>query len=1345
MIPAFNFLKGHLEFGATKAGFSFANFLCAAVLLSNLAVEPGHATGTVVAWGANDSGQCNVNTSLKNITAVAGGAAHSLTLGTNGAIVGWGDNSQGEVKFSATITNPVAIAAGDAFSLALQSNGVVVVWGSLSNTPAGLTNAVAIAASLDNVMALRNDGTVVSWGVVPPAPATVTNVVAIGAGNQHSLALRGDGSVVGWGDNTRGQISIPTSLTNVVELAAGASNSLALQGDGTVFAWGDNTWGQSTVPAGLSNVVAIAAGARHCLALQQNGTVVVWGDNTYYQLNVPSSLANVVGVAAGSYHNLVIIGNGSPVITVQPVCQFDPVTGNTAFRVMAAGAAPLSYQWRQNGTNIAGATTAVLALANLATSAAGTYSVTVSNALGTITSANVQLPPVWHWPFILLQPQGATVNCGDPASFQTLANGTLPISYQWQLNGTNLPGATNWVLALASVTGNDAGNYTVVASNSVGSSTSQVAVLTVVGQLPLITSPLTAAGKQGKPFSYTITGQHNPTTFLANGLPNGLNVNSTNGLIQGTPLVNGIFNVALATVNLCASAQTNLTLTITSSVPIITSALTASGQQSAFSYQIKATESPTGFSAANLPQGLGVNPTNGVISGTPWYAGNYTVTIMASNVWGVGATNLQLTIASSVPVITSALTATGAEETAFSYQIKATKSPTGFGAANLPQGLTVDPVTGIISGYPVYAGNYTATISASNVWGVGSASLQLIISNASVTGLAIANLVTNYSTPYLLNFQFSLRDNSDPTLGNAIVANPQLFSVTAFEDGVPVSPTETSVILQGVDQGVAAKVLKAYLVLDFSESIASLSNGDTNTNGISDAIDTEVSAAQEVVNQQPATAQFGVYEFHRDDESPQQVQSLTTDKTLLNNDIAGIWTNYVQNFPAGSRCWDALVAAIQSLGTNNPDEEHVVIFCSDGNDTSSTNTFQSVISAANTANVQVYCVGFGDSIDTTTLQTITTQTQGRYYEATNLLALASDFALIGKDLSGQYFLRWATLQRSANSFMPSFQITYQGFTATSPANPPPFISGTNIVVDTNIPPMFTNTTYIYTTNFIISPFQPSALAGTVTLGSLRLVADAVDLPSAITLRATYAPRYIRQLRLHYRANWPCTLSLESTNAGDQLYGWSLTQTNDGAGGQWALLTSSNQLSLASSIPFASFGPLLTFSFRDVLNASNAFSVFALDNTIYTNTGNQSFVFENTNAFITVYPVLPHGTPVPWLTEYGFTNPSNWASNETNDPNGNGLMTWQDYVAGLNPTNSSSVFTVQNPMPTGPFGQQQITFGTSLNRTYRVDTSTNLPVWQTLQDGIPGTGGSVTVTDPRNLSGTPHTFYRVAVY
>ena len=296
-------------------------------------------------------------------------------------------------------------------------------------------------------------------------------------------------------------------------------------------------------------------------------------------------------------------------------------------------------------------------------------------------------------------------------------------------------------------------------------------------------------------------------------------------------------------------------LTITSSVPIITSPLTASGEQAAFNYQIRATDTPTGFGAANLPPGLSLNPATGVISGNAFYTGNYTVTIMASNVWGIGTTNLQVSIVASAPVITSALTASGTEQAAFNYQILATESPTGFGTENLPQGLSLDPATGIISGSPLFAGNYGVTISASNVWGVGTASLQLAISNASISGLAIVNLMTNYSSPYLLNFQFELLDNSDPAVGNAVVADPRLFTVTALEDGVPVSTNETSVILQGVSQGVAAKVLKAYLVLDFSESIAD-PYGAFDSNGIPVGVDTEVSAAQELVNQQPDTAQI---------------------------------------------------------------------------------------------------------------------------------------------------------------------------------------------------------------------------------------------------------------------------------------------------------------------------------------------------------------------------------------------------------------------------------------------------------------------------------------------------------
>src|SRR5208282_2791426 len=143
-------------------------------------------------------------------------------------------------------------------------------------------------------------------------------------------------------------------------------------------------------------------------------------------------------------------------------------------------------------------------------------------------------------------------------------------------------------------------------------------------------------------------------------------------------------------------------------------------------------------------------------------------------------------------------------------------------------------------------------------------------------------------------------------------------------------------------------------------------------------------------------------------------------------------------------------------------------------------------------------------------------------------------------------LRWATLQRSTNSFLPSFQISYEGLTADSPTNPPPFISGTNYDITTNSSGMLsTNDVYLYTTNDIISPYTPTEYAGNVLAGSLRLVSDADTNTTGITLRTTYAPRYIRQLHLHYRANWPVSLNLECTNPGEMLEGWTLTETNDG--------------------------------------------------------------------------------------------------------------------------------------------------------------------------------------------------------
>ena len=85
------------------------------------------------------------------------------------------------------------------------------------------------------------------------------------------------------------------------------------------------------------------------------------------------------------------VTNIPPYITSQP-SGLDRTTGASAtFTVAAGGTAALAYQWRQNSTNIPGATASSYTRNNLQAGDAGDYSVVVTNASGTVTSANALL------------------------------------------------------------------------------------------------------------------------------------------------------------------------------------------------------------------------------------------------------------------------------------------------------------------------------------------------------------------------------------------------------------------------------------------------------------------------------------------------------------------------------------------------------------------------------------------------------------------------------------------------------------------------------------------------------------------------------------------------------------------------------------------------------------------------------------------------------------------------------------------------------------------------------------------------------------------------------------------
>jgi len=99
-------------------------------------------------------------------------------------------------------------------------------------------------------------------------------------------------------------------------------------------------------------------------------------------------------------------------------------------------------------------------------------------------TGGVSNPPVA--PAILTQPQSQVVTVGGNVTLSVVATGNPAPAYQWWFNGTNLPSETSASLTLNNVTTNQSGSYSVVITNSAGSTNSQTVTLTVVQPAPAV-------------------------------------------------------------------------------------------------------------------------------------------------------------------------------------------------------------------------------------------------------------------------------------------------------------------------------------------------------------------------------------------------------------------------------------------------------------------------------------------------------------------------------------------------------------------------------------------------------------------------------------------------------------------------------------------------------------------------------------------------------------------------------------------------------------------------------------------------------------------------------------------
>jgi len=125
----------------------------------------------------------------------------------------------------------------------------------------------------------------------------------------------------------------------------------------------------------------------------------------------------------------------APTITSQPVNQTVIVGQNATFSVVANGTAPLSYQWRRNGTNIAGATgSSYTTPATTLSDNGATFRVVVSNSVGNVTSSQVtlsvvnqsSLPPEVSIPDFAASPTIASAASGNWSAAATWNAGRVP-------------------------------------------------------------------------------------------------------------------------------------------------------------------------------------------------------------------------------------------------------------------------------------------------------------------------------------------------------------------------------------------------------------------------------------------------------------------------------------------------------------------------------------------------------------------------------------------------------------------------------------------------------------------------------------------------------------------------------------------------------------------------------------------------------------------------------------------------------------------------------------------------------------------------------------------------------
>ena len=494
---------------------------------------------------------------------------------------------------------------------------------------------------------------------------------------------------------------------NVV--AAGSGLSYQWQKNGINLSNGANISGVTTANLALTNLLAADGGAYTCnltgtcgtsisnsAVLTVNSAIIITtqpvsksvcpGSNTSFSVTVTGSnpayqwqlnnvdisgatsstltLTSVTAANAGNYKCVITGSCGSVTSNLVQLVVYTAVSislhpsgyttceGTTAnFTVTAAGSG-LSYQWQRNGTNltnganITGATSDNLTFSNLVAADAGSITCLVTGTCGNLTSnpavLTVNVPIV-----ITTQPASKSVCPGINTSFSVVVTGTNP-TYQWQLNNTNIIGATNSTLTLTTVTSANAGNYKCIITGACGPVTSNLIQLIVYTDVSISTHPSDYSTCEGTTANLSVVaaGSNLSYQWQKNGtnVSNGANISgatTANLALSNLVAADGGSYTCIVT-GTCGSLTSNAAaLTVNKAIVITTQPVSKSacpGTNTSFSVAVTGTNPAYQWQLNNVNIPGATSPTLTLSSVNSSFAGNYkciitgTCGIVTSNV-----------------------------------------------------------------------------------------------------------------------------------------------------------------------------------------------------------------------------------------------------------------------------------------------------------------------------------------------------------------------------------------------------------------------------------------------------------------------------------------------------------------------------------------------------------------------------------------------------------------------------------------------------------------------------------------------------------------------------------------